>query len=72
MNIQTAGYNGARTKEFCNRGRGLSAASLKRLQATPLLQTSLANTVCTFSSERQRMYVRRKPARTTLTLQLKS
>ena len=28
-------------KEFCNRGCGLSAASLRRLQATPLLQTSL-------------------------------
>ena len=31
-------------KEFCNRGRGLSAASLRRLQATPLLQTSLHET----------------------------
>ena len=29
------------SKEFCNRGRGLSAASLRRLQATPSLQTSL-------------------------------
>ena len=28
-------------KEFCNRGRGLSAASLRRLQATPPLQISL-------------------------------
>ena len=28
-------------KEFCNRGRGLSAAILRRLQATPPLQTSL-------------------------------
>ena len=28
-------------KEFCNRGHGLSAAILRGLQATPLLQTSL-------------------------------
>ena len=33
--------DGLQVKEFCNRGRGLSAASLRRLQATPLLQTSL-------------------------------
>ena len=34
-------YPAHQTKEFCNGGRGLLAASLRRLQATPLLQTSL-------------------------------
>ena len=33
--------NPLKFKEFCNRGRALSAASLRRLQATPPLQTSL-------------------------------
>ena len=36
------------TKEFCNGGRGLLAASLRRLQATPLLQTSLHQTTYIF------------------------
>ena len=32
---------GSKSKEFCNRGHGLSSASLRRLQVTPPLQTSL-------------------------------
>ena len=34
-------FSSKESKEFYNRGRGLSAASLRRLQATPPLQTSL-------------------------------
>jgi hypothetical protein len=42
-NIQNS--KAVKNKEFCNRGRGLSAASLGRLQATPPLQTSLVKKV---------------------------
>ena len=36
--LEARGCNEGSSKEFCNRGRGLSGASL---QATPPLQTSL-------------------------------